>query len=30
MTNSTTDTIEAILLAIAMLAVGAILTMSLI
>ena len=28
MTNSTTDTIEAILLAIAMLAVGAILTMS--
>ena len=30
MTNSTTDTIEAIMLAIAMLAVGAILTMSLI
>jgi hypothetical protein len=29
MTNSTTDTIEAILLAIAMLTVGAILTMSL-
>ena len=28
MTNSTTDTIEAILLSIAMLAVGAILTMS--